>query len=360
MKIGYITADWSDINHPETGIPYMGGSSWYRCYLPGQRMNTIGIETVYTELVSTSSKGGITLHPHDDSEHDDCDIIVIQRWMHKNSLKAIERAKAMGQVVVHDVDDWYWGLDPRNHAYKVSDPKFNEDCNRDWYVESLKQSDYITVSTPYLKEKLEKLTDVPTIVLRNSIDLDRYTPKTHAQSDSTTSGWVGGTKFRSGDLETLQGVLGPFCEQNNCRFLHAGYVEWASHAGEDAGVDHNLWETKEICVLPEYPQLFETMDIGIVPLRDCEFNKAKSFLKGLEYSAAGIPFIASNLPEYKVLEELGIGRTVKNPSQWNAALKRMLDPEVRQEEANKNRQNLQIFNIDNTWKDWAQVYQEMM
>jgi glycosyltransferase involved in cell wall biosynthesis len=56
-------------------------------------------------------------------------------------------------------------------------------------------------------------------------------------------------------------------------------------------------------------------DIGIAPLDDIVFNHAKSWLKGLEYAALGIPFVASDLPEYVRLEKQhGIGVTAPSKS----------------------------------------------
>jgi hypothetical protein len=40
--------------------------------------------------------------------------------------------------------------------------------------------------------------------------------------------------------------------------------------------------------------------VGLVPLTRGPFNEAKSYLKGLEYAAAGIPFIATPTEEYQV------------------------------------------------------------
>ena len=58
----------------------------------------------------------------------------------------------------------------------------------------------------------------------------------------------------------------------------------------------------------QYAQNF-LFDVGVVQLQhDAEFNAAKSFIKGLEYSAAGLPFVAAPAPEYvRFNEEQGVG-----------------------------------------------------
>ena len=45
------------------------------------------------------------------------------------------------------------------------------------------------------------------------------------------------------------------------------------------------------------------LDTGIVPLQRSRFNEAKSNLKGLEYAALGVPFVASPTAEYERLAE---------------------------------------------------------
>ena len=87
----------------------------------------------------------------------------------------------------------------------------------------------------------------------------------------------------------------------------------------------------------EYPYGF-LFDVGVVPLVDIPFNHAKSNIKGLEYAVAGIPFVASPLPEYVLLaEEYGVGRLAKTARDWQRHLKALLDYEVRRDEARRQR-----------------------
>jgi glycosyltransferase involved in cell wall biosynthesis len=71
------------------------------------------------------------------------------------------------------------------------------------------------------------------------------------------------------------------------------------------------------------------LDVGIVPLASSQFNEAKSTLKGLEYAAHGIPFVASPLPEYEVLAQEGIGLLAKDRGRtWRAQLLRIMQDDV--------------------------------
>jgi hypothetical protein len=81
------------------------------------------------------------------------------------------------------------------------------------------------------------------------------------------------------------------------------------------------------------------MDIGIIPLANIPFNRAKSDIKGLEYAAAGIPFVAQNLDAYIDLQlSLGIGRLAKKAINWKKHIEELrLNPSLRQEEGAYNR-----------------------
>lgn len=356
MKVGFVTADWSDMEDPDTGYPTLGGSGWYRCGLPSRELRRNGIETVVVELVSISDDG-LWLHDWDKSVHKDCDVVVFQRWMDEAGPEVIRRARRAGQIVVNDLDDWYWGLDHRNEAFKASDPKLHPTSNRAHYWDSICASDLVTVSTPFLADKLKGIAPEVSVV-RNAIDLDRWS-QNKVVADPPVVGWVGSTRHRSGDLETLIGILGPFCKTNDLMFAHAGY--WGDDtptAGDLAKVDRNNQLVYGLQSIIDYPKLFSVMDIGIVPLNQIPFNFAKSCIKGMEYAASGVPFIAERTPEYDWLKKThDIGITCRKPREWAKSLDRLLDVGFRLEEQQRNLENVKQLDIGLRWGDWESAYQ---
>lgn len=358
MKIGYVTADWSDVTD-ETGYPTFGGAGWYRCGLPAQYLKRNNIETVCVEKISIDRDGSIWLHDWQDVAHTDCDIVVFQRWMHESAPEIIRKAKASGQIIVNELDDWYWGLHKSNAAYWHSDPRRNPTVNRDHYWEALKASSYLTVSTPDLKERTAKL-GVPTYVIRNCIDLERWEYK-EPKDEKPNIGWVGSTSHRSGDLETLNGMLGPFCDKHELMFIHAGYLRGLKWAGDLAGVPKYLQDFEPLTIINNYPNLFKRIDIGLAPLNDIAFNHSKSCIKAMEYAAAGVPFVATKINEYEWLRrEHSIGMTAKNPKDWENRLTKLLDFDFRKEEAERNRRNIKAFDFADRYVDWLKVYENML
>lgn len=356
MKIGFFSLDWSNIPGPD-GAPSPGGAGWYRCILPAIELERASVSTCYGGSIGVKPSGSLVIRDWNKNLHADCDIIVIQRWMAANTRELILRARSTGQIIVNDVDDYYDGLDTRNSAWLSSHPKVNPDANRNHYRAALAASSAITVSTPFLREKMGRL-GRPVHLIPNAIDLDRWPQGDPAQN---TIGWIGMTAFRSGDLETLRGTIGPWCRKNHFNVFHGGATktdvdEVAKRL--DLGGDTSF-RSEEARSIFRYPEFFTNFGIGIVPLNENSFNEAKSFIKGLEYAAAGLPFVATDTTEYSSLASRGIGRTASRPKDWIKQFNALLDPEVRVKEGARNRERVAAFDIKKRIVEWRDVYAKM-
>lgn len=336
----------------------MGGSGWIRLgqyeeYL--QKNNDV----IFGKLALMHGKKEFAIQMwEDDSLHKDLDIILIQRYMNvelANDLQLIKRR--LKSVVVQDVDDWYWGLDRRNHAAKAASPQLNPRNNIVHYKRVLQLSDYVIVSTPYLADRIGDMVGAEKIRLQqNHADLTKFPQqRLHVESERPLIGWFGSTAHRSGDLQILRGVVSQV--QDQFGFVHIGDLSGASGLWADGtqrefppfyseiGIrKENMAYTRPL--LPHDTLVKEgfNYDIGIVPLNLIPFNEAKSWIKGLEYAAAGIPFIASPSGEYlRFRDEYGVGRIAERPKDWLAHLEELRDPDVRQKEANDNLEKIQAL-----------------
>jgi glycosyltransferase involved in cell wall biosynthesis len=253
-------------------------------------------------------------------------------------------------------------LEPTNMAYKTTSPEANPNNNRDHYNKIIEQADALIMSTPFLKEYYQKkYPDKPIFVVRNSIDIDRWHMRKDKSGNFPTVGWVGATPWRSGDLETLNPFFGEYLTKNNLRFHHSGSIINAPSVLQQIGIEEKSYTSEPMKPIMKYPELFRKMDIGIVPLRDVEFNHAKSFIKGMEYTAAGIPWIAGWSPEYEYITSHGIGRLAKTPDDWLSHLDELKNPKVRNIERQKNRQLLkELHSTEVRAKEWDQVFEEIL
>ena len=198
-------------------------------------------------------------------------------------------------------------------------------------------------------------------LVRNGIDLPRWRQRNDHSRWLPKVGWVGATPWRSMDLETMSPWFGQFLEKNHLSFHHSGHIINASVAKDQLGIQKTVKTSNEpMKVISQYPELFRKIDIGIVPLNNIGFNHAKSTIKGLEYAAAGVPFIASYSPEYALLEEQGIGRVANNPQEWIGHLEELLDPKVRKEDVERNLENLKTTHtMEIRGNDWASTLEQI-
>lgn len=354
MRIAYASADFG---LSESGAPVPGGSGWARVHQIADRLEDAG------HRVGVGSKMGVApdglLNPlgrNDLPVVVNPELVVIQRWMHDHAADLQRAARAAGQVIVHDVDDWFWGLDPANKAFATTSKRINRTANRDHYRRAVAAADAVTVSTPFLATRIRERFGVDTILLRNTVDCRSFEPNLVRDTDTgLIVGWCGALAWRSGDLETLRGVLDPFLADTGSVFVHHGtFAADTDTAAERAGVDPSRTGPSRPAVPPwNYPTLVTGMDIGIVPLANVPFNNAKSWIKGLEYAAAGIPFVAASTPEYR---ELGAGVLATTPGEWRAALERLRDPAERAKVRETGLVRARELDVNKRWRDWEQVY----
>lgn len=326
FRVGIASGDWMSPKQMPDGIPRWGGSGWARL---GQYAHRIDLPT--TVGVLTWQQDHFYIRDIN-NELVDVDVIVIQRLMHEGLADKIREARAYGQIIINELDDWYWGLDTSNAAFASSHPKTNPKENRNHYKSVLGASDAVFVSTEYIRDRISAWVRCPIIVLPNTIDVAAFTPVEPSDSRTPRVGWVGSTSHRSGDLETVRGVIKPMVDEGAITFQHSG-----DHPSARAVYDIlGLREDQVLRIPLVEPSLYPsslTMEVGIAPLRDTPFNHAKSDIKALEYSAAGIPWIGAPMTSYKALvESWGVGRLAKNGQQWRRHLTELQDPETRRVE----------------------------
>lgn len=256
--------------------------------------------------------------------------VVLKLIMDSWTPKQIEIAQTLGQTIIVDIDDFHEGLTPANKAFDLTHPEKNRKSNRKHYEKVIEMADIVVVSTPFLYDHYKKQRD-NVYLIRNGINLQQFTRKKQ-RSAKPVIGWTGAINYRNNDLEQLRDWLPAFLEKHDLMFHHAGYDPEAPSFADITGIDPKRLTTSPIVPMNRYAEGFK-FDIGIVPLNDIPFNYAKSNIKGLEYVASGIPFVASDLPEYRILHEDGVGRIANTPEEWEGHMRELLTYKTRKQEA---------------------------
>lgn len=356
--VSFLTYDWAMQVKPIEP----NGCAWYRCHLPMKELEKHGWDVGMGFPGWNDDHGFGMLVPDKKAIHG-WDIIVFKLIMLETVANKMEKARELGQKIVVDIDDWFEGLSETNLAYKTTDPEANPRNNREHYMKIIDSADAIITSTPFLYDFYKNTKGMKNVyMVRNGIDYSRWIPRKDHARGLPQFGWVGATPWRSNDLEQLVPFFGQFLEKNRLSFHHAGHIKNARYAKDQLQIPSSVKTTTEpMQPISRYPQLFRKIDVGIVPLNDVGFNHAKSGIKGLEYSAAGVPWIASYSPEYALLEEQGIGRVAKNEREWMGHMEELLDHRVRKEDVERNIENIKKYqSMEVRGDDWDTVMRQIL
>ena len=306
--------------------------------------------------------------------------------------KGVQRLRESGIATIAEVDDNYLELPSYNPAFKGTHPYVRDDgvvlnrqerrriksktgwqrtppnaSNRDHMHAMFQRVDAMTVSTPYLADLYRPFND-RIHVLRNCLDWDMWediTPQYEVKRERLRIGYLGVFRYRQGDLEVIRDVIEPF-------MLKHPEVDFV--ANTDAVHDFLRVPAGQRITIGEYdflprgdsthalPGMTAVLDIGLVPLASNGLNEAKSHLKGMEYNAAGIPFIASNTESYRFWTAEGQnGLIVRDPKDWMSYLEYLvaMDDERRQMgEAGRRMASRQT--VQELWPEWQDVYEQVL
>lgn len=342
----------------------MGGCGHLRMIYPAQAAIANGADVVLAlpdspernalRVTEAGYVGGMTKIMAVDKP--DCDVIVMQRAMDHRQTQCIPLYQEHGIKVIVEVDDDFETISSRNVAYKGSHPKFSPWSNREWLAESCRLADLVTVTTPALAKRYGghgRVRIVPNFV-----------PAAHLAVSPTYDweglrvGWMGQIGTHPDDLQVMRGALAEVLRRYDAHFFVVGGPLGVARA---ASVPEGRLETVPYAPIDEYAAEMAHMDVGIVPLADSEFNQAKSALKGLEYAAIGLPYVASDTFPYYEAHQMGLrGYLAPKPAAWKAYLSRLLaNTDFRLTIGSQNKEIMRNFTIGaQVWR-WIEAWESV-
>jgi glycosyltransferase involved in cell wall biosynthesis len=325
MAIAFLTYDYNG-TFPNI-IP--AGCAYYRCLLP----MTVSGHRARMGMPAWDPTRGFGVKESKSTAVFGFDTVVLKLIMYRWTPHQIRTAQSLGQRIIVDVDDYHEALTPANAAYHLTDPETNKKANRQYYEEVITSANTITVSTPFLYDVYsQRHHDVR--LVRNGVNMRQF-QRRKTTSGKPVIGWAGATSYRNNDLEQLRDWLPDLLERHDLTFHHAGHSAGSPSFAEITGIPTHRVTTSPIVPIHDYAAGLR-FDIGLVPLNDIPFNHAKSSIKGLEYAASGIPFVASDLPEYRYLHESGVGRIAATTDDWASQVEELLQYKLRKQEAARN------------------------
>jgi len=234
------------------------------------------------------------------------DIVVCQAIRSLKFLTALRMYKDLYKfILVMESDDDPFHIDSDHYSARNIGVGTQIEKNS---FDQIRLSDYAIVSTEYLA-RLFRNYKKDVYVMPNAIDLEKWKiPVKAPESGKITLGWSGASGHEK-DMKIVKDVLVQLL--NTYPNLYVKFLH-----GPEKFINHERFKNELVWTqIDEYPSKLASMgfDIAIAPLWDNEFNRAKSNLRYLEYSALGIPTVASNVEPYaKTIEDGKDGFLVLN------------------------------------------------
>jgi glycosyltransferase involved in cell wall biosynthesis len=261
-----------------------------------------------------------------------------------------------GIPVVTELDDNFISVPTYNPASGWYDPGAKM---RSRIIKQIRESDAIIVSTPYLKQIYSEFNS-NIYVIPNCIDIGRWGKvQRKPHKGRIVIGWAGGANHIE-DLKIIGPVINRITEKFKdvyFTFLHGGLPSFES-------LNH-VKLVKKFARIDQYPEYIAQngFDIGIAPLVDNAFNRGKSNLRWLEYSALGIPTVASDVGNFK--ETLKHGETgllcYDSEDFYNSISMLIQSKELRTRIGKQARADVfENFNVDTVTKKYEKVLQEII
>jgi glycosyltransferase involved in cell wall biosynthesis len=146
---------------------------------------------------------------------------------------------------------------------------------------------------------------------------DHYANLERQPHDGLVIGWAGWVDHQA-DWKALD------LHATFMRLLDAHpHVRVASVGMIDLGLPRERYTRSPAVPFEQLGEALTAFDIGIAPLADHAFNRARSNIKVKEYGAAGVPWLASPIGPYANLGEKQGGRLVPDDS-WYTALDELI------------------------------------
>lgn len=347
MKVLFAHADW-------------GGCGHFRMIYPGQCAARSGeVKVEFTQQLPIHR----TIHapPQVTGVGDiDADVLVLQRPLHRVVVESIPFWQKRGIPVVVDVDDDFSCLSPSNKAWALYHPKYNPEENWEWMKKAAGMADLVTASTPALARRYGGR--------GNAIVLENFVPEEYLtlprRGDGRTLGWAGFVSFHGDDLEVTRGGVALAVATGKCHFVNVGNgIEVARRFGlpydDDDGTSPNTGSRQ----FQDYQYTLGQLDVGLVPLCRTKFNEGKSWLKGLEYAAAGVPFVASPTAEYMRLTTHGLGYLANDRAKdWKRAILALFEDDSLRTDLSRRYRDIirQELTYEKNWWLWIEAYETVL
>ena len=283
-----------------------GGCGIHRIIQPAEILSDLGFDVSVEWLNTHRTIAADTAVCVFQRDYQQIDVSVYWKWLKEKGIK-----------IVYDLDDDIFDVPKSNPTYSY----FRRKDIREQYEYYLRNADVVTVSTEYLKNRLQEY-NPNIIVVPNIIDLSRWKNTKKRPNKELRIGWAGSPTHED-DLQIVYPILKQLLQQNKQISLYfLGYIppefkKLGDRVHYISGGDYNHF-VKNLQNM--------NLDIALAPLVVNNLNKAKSNIKYLEYSVAHLPTVASSISPYSsVIEEGKNGLLAGTVADWRRKIELLIN-----------------------------------
>jgi glycosyltransferase involved in cell wall biosynthesis len=294
-----------NIDHPSSRIralqyiPYLESEGFAVKWLP--RIPQKSIKSGFDRIVFALKKRIFLLRIFFAILIGNFEILFVQRFFLPDWL--LSYCKRKRKILVFDFDDAIYisAIDKRAEEKTIS---------------AIKKADLVITSCAVLNDYSKKFNE-NSIIISSAVDTKVITPA-NQKNELFTIGWIG-SEWTSKYLSVLEQVFNDLSKKYKYRLLLVGAKDSVNFNCEIIRVKWSM-ETEN--------KYLNKMDIGIMPLFDNEFERAKGGFKLFQYMSAGKPVLASPVGINKDIVLPGEnGFLCKSEKDWYTAFCNLMDDE---------------------------------
>lgn len=284
-----------------------GGCFHYRCELPAITLAERGYNTWAAQEIDIDPTTGRFGFPLSETEGFEPDIVVLAGGHPRQGPEIIRAARHNGQRIIVDCDDW--------PSLPASNPHYTANMGQE-KLAAMSAAEAVIYSTAFLHENCE-IGTTPAFVARNMIRTSDYRQAAIANERRRAErgepfivgyrGMLAG--FHDADVAELRGQL----PADVATYLHVGADPRGKTFANITACSGLVRERFAVAFDEGYPNTLAGVDFAVIPYDGRPFSQAKSNIAGLEWSAAGVPFLTSPHPEYPLADWVADGG-------WRAAI----------------------------------------
>lgn len=227
----------------------------------------------------------------------------------------------------------------------------------DMRLRMVKLADHLIVSTEAIKRNVLKYNPYITVI-PNAIDPKIWYRKNKLKKDGKVRiVWISsGSHFA--DLP----VINPVMKHILAKYPHVEF-HFAGMTWDDSAKDRFFHHTGS-GNYENFPKWYADLgaDIAIAPLKDTEFNRAKSNIKWMEAAMLEIPTVASDVEPYRCIQHGKTGFLASSQDQFIKYLSLLIEDEKKRKEVGKaaKKEVLANWTIDKFLPKYVEVFDKLM